>query len=131
MAYEKQSWKTGDIITQQKMNYIEDGIINSRPMIIHRIQQDENSFRYDKTWQEIYDAMISERPVYEIITQSTPQINGEKPFHGVILQPIHVVYEMQDLYKIKLSGSSSIFYCANPNDYPIYEPESSEPEIVM
>lgn len=48
MAYEKQSWKTGDIITQQKMNHIEDGIVNNEPMIIHRIQQDENTIHFRK-----------------------------------------------------------------------------------
>lgn len=26
MAYEKQTWQTGDIITANKMNYIENGI---------------------------------------------------------------------------------------------------------
>lgn len=29
MAYEKQTWKTGDIITESKLNHIEDGIANA------------------------------------------------------------------------------------------------------
>lgn len=28
MAYEKQTWNTGDVITDAKMNHIEDGIAN-------------------------------------------------------------------------------------------------------
>ena len=29
MAYEKQTWKTGDLITESKLNHIEDGIANA------------------------------------------------------------------------------------------------------
>ena len=29
MAYEKQTWQTGDVITQEKLNHMEDGIANS------------------------------------------------------------------------------------------------------
>ena len=29
MAYEKQTWKTGDVITQEKLNHMEDGIANA------------------------------------------------------------------------------------------------------
>lgn len=28
MAYEKQTWNTGDVITEEKLNHIEDGIAN-------------------------------------------------------------------------------------------------------
>ena len=28
MAYEKQTWQTGDVITQEKLNHMEDGIAN-------------------------------------------------------------------------------------------------------
>lgn len=35
MAYEKQEWKTGDTITAEKMNHIEDGIECGCPLIIY------------------------------------------------------------------------------------------------
>lgn len=28
MAYEKQTWVTGEIITEEKLNHMEDGIVN-------------------------------------------------------------------------------------------------------
>ena len=127
MAYEKQSWKTGDIITQQKMNHIEDGIVNSEPMIIHLIQQDENTFRYDKTWQEIYDAMVSGRPAYEMVTQSTPIIQDqgfEKPLKYVRFSRITLNQTTQG-YMIE--GVTFDFTCSNPTDYPTYIKEEEAP----
>ena len=29
MAYEKQTWTTGEVITQEKLNHMEDGIANA------------------------------------------------------------------------------------------------------
>lgn len=33
MAYEKQTWNTGDVITAQKLNHMEDGIAGGTPMM--------------------------------------------------------------------------------------------------
>ena len=37
MAYEKQTWNSGDIITADKLNHIEDGISNMLPIVIATI----------------------------------------------------------------------------------------------
>ena len=37
MAYEKQTWHTGDVITESKLNHMEDGIANAGALVIHLI----------------------------------------------------------------------------------------------
>lgn len=53
MAYEKQTWATGDVITAAKLNHMEDGIAGGITIV------DVTSNRLDKTWQEIFDPMKS------------------------------------------------------------------------
>lgn len=58
--YEKQNWKTGDVITQEKLNHMEDGIAsaiaNAGAVLI--VNANENG-TLDKTWQEIHDAPLA------------------------------------------------------------------------
>lgn len=37
MAYEKQTWTTGEVITQEKLNHMEDGIANAGGGIIEKV----------------------------------------------------------------------------------------------
>lgn len=55
--YEKQTWKTGDVITEEKLNHIEDGIA-SCGMFVVGSTYDENTqtVTLDKTYKEIVDA---------------------------------------------------------------------------
>lgn len=38
MAYEKQNWKTGDVVTSAKLNHMEDGIADSGGIVTVKIQ---------------------------------------------------------------------------------------------
>lgn len=38
MTYNKQTWKTGDVITQEKLNHIEDGIVSNDTSKVDRLQ---------------------------------------------------------------------------------------------
>lgn len=57
MAYEKQSWKTGDVVTSAKLNHMEDGIGNAGGVVTIGVSHIEDNFTLDKTWQEIYDTL--------------------------------------------------------------------------
>ena len=46
MSYEKQTWQTGDVITQEKLNHMEDGIADGEVVII-----DAKAVRNDDTWE--------------------------------------------------------------------------------
>lgn len=60
MAYEKQTWATGDVITEEKLNHMEDGIASGGVMIVNN-NYDENTSKstLNKTWKEIKDAYIN------------------------------------------------------------------------
>lgn len=58
MAYEKQTWQTGEVITQEKLNHMEDGI-GSCVMVVGATTGENNAVTLGKTWQEIHDAMAS------------------------------------------------------------------------
>ena len=49
--YTKQTWNTGDVITEEKLNHIEDGIANSGALIVHEVER-----ALDKTFGEIWNA---------------------------------------------------------------------------
>lgn len=56
MSYEKQNWESGQTITAEKLNHIENGIASTGGvLIVHEIEEN-NRFRLDKTWQQIADA---------------------------------------------------------------------------
>lgn len=52
MAYEPTEWKSGDVISSQKLNKIEQGISNS----VLRVDFDIDAGALNKTWKEIHDA---------------------------------------------------------------------------
>lgn len=65
MAYVKQNWETGELITSQKLNHMEDGIENAGggALVINRIDDEDNSqFVLDKTFEEIEDALMAGTP---------------------------------------------------------------------
>ena len=61
MSYEKQNWKNGDVITETKLNHMEDGIATGGGVLVVNSVYDEQTktATLDKTWQEIYDATLA------------------------------------------------------------------------
>ena len=60
MAYEKQTWHTGDVITEGKLNHMEDGIAAAYEVMMLTITVDtsdpnETKYILSKTWKEIND----------------------------------------------------------------------------
>ena len=59
MSYIKQTWETGDIVTAEKLNHMEDGIASGgvSVLLVGEIYDEQTqAYRLDKTWQEIHDA---------------------------------------------------------------------------
>lgn len=56
MSYTKQTWETGDVITDDKLNHMEDGIATGGGVLVVNGTIDGNTMTLDKTWQEIHDA---------------------------------------------------------------------------
>lgn len=62
MAYTKNTWTDGDIVTSAKLNHMEDGIANAYKMLhVGNVTMNAtgNTGTLDKTWQEIFDAVSS------------------------------------------------------------------------
>ena len=79
MAYEKQIWQCGDVVTADKLNHMEDGIANcgggSEPLIFTATEREATTEEcplglggdvneYSHSWQEIHDALVSGKPCF-------------------------------------------------------------------
>jgi len=103
MAYEKQNWNNGEVITANKLNHMEDGIATG--VLVVGLQEDGSTL--DKTWQEIYDAMLTNGAV--IITEDG----------GTRVATITQCRSANSKYVV-LTGSDA--YIVNTTDgYPVYE----------
>ena len=65
MAYTKYTWTDGEVINAQKLNHMEDGIEDAGSggsgctFVVKPDHQEGDVTYYDKTWQELADAMES------------------------------------------------------------------------
>ena len=69
MAYTKNTWADGDVVTSEKLNHMEDGIANAGGVMV--INDTDNGL--DKTWQEIYDAMAQGKLCAAIYNSGNPE----------------------------------------------------------
>lgn len=62
--YEKQTWNTGDVITEEKLNHMEDGIASGGMFVVGgTYDESTQTTTLDKTWKEIADAVEAGRNV--------------------------------------------------------------------
>lgn len=61
MSYTKQTWATGDVITADKMNHMEDGIAEGGGFLAVEMDVDSQSLVavLNKTWNEIAEASLA------------------------------------------------------------------------
>ena len=57
MSYTPTEWKTGDIITAEKLNNMESGIVGGQNVMVLGINNDTRQL--DKTWNEIAICMVN------------------------------------------------------------------------
>lgn len=65
MAYSKNTWQSGDVVTSAKLNNIENGIASGGVLIVIGEESDE-TMTLSKTWNEINEAS------FPIIVLTTP-----------------------------------------------------------
>lgn len=66
MAYKKQTWVTGEVITKEKLNHMEDGIANGGGGGVFIANLNTETQRLDKTWNEIKAAFTNGQPSYAV-----------------------------------------------------------------
>lgn len=115
MSYDKQNWQTGDVITANKLNHIEDGIAGAGGggVLVINAYYDEQTDKatLDKTWQEIHDATVP------IMVQENPL--------GKMFAYVGIVGQTQNEYFVLSANYSadevimSTYTCNSANDYPV------------
>ena len=112
MAYTKQTWNNGDIITADKLNHIEDGIAEGGSggggvFVVHRT----NNNILDKTWQEIDTAIRNLQLVF--------LFDSGEGFAG--MAPVSYAGEQEGHYLVDFnngSGSFLEYITQSPDGYP-------------
>lgn len=133
MAYTPTTWTSGDIITSQKLNKIENGVANAelgnKPLII-----DISNDTLTKTAGEIYDAYTNGIPIYIRFLYGSPDtVSGYQR-----LIPVTHLHNYGYADVIRIIATSSIrttiggnyysyvpatfvFKATSLSDYPIYD----------
>ena len=117
MAYEKQTWVTGEVITKEKLNHMEDGIANGGGGSgIFIANLDNDASRLDKTWNEIHTALENRQPSYACLSQGNDEIM--LPILGAYYSGSLNTYGIIMLNSSKSQLSVSNLTTDNPDGYP-------------
>lgn len=81
MAYEKQTWETGQVITAEKLNHMEDGIEGaSNNVFMINVTTGDSVISTDVSFNDIKNAMESGKIItfapFEVVIQGTALITG-------------------------------------------------------
>ena len=118
MAYTPTTWETGDVITSQKLNKIENGVANTNPLIVTQTSMN-NVTRLDRTVQQIYDAIISGRPVYFKYSYGGEFSNFSGQLH---LAPITTVYHYAYTDQIRIIINKNSYTYNLSDKYYLFKP---------
>lgn len=126
MAYEKTTWQSGDVVTSEKLNNIENGIAN-RSMVIHTT---DNGVKYvmDKTFSEVLEAFNDGTfiIVKSTVSYEDPDDRDEKT--GLVLATSYNIFEGEKSNCTVEVGEAAaaaigVFYytASSENDYPEFQ----------
>lgn len=69
MAYEPKTWQCGEVVSADALNHLEQGVANAGgSAMIVRMSTEGTT---DKTWQQVYDALIGGTLVYVLSSASS------------------------------------------------------------
>lgn len=112
MSYEKQNWKNGDVITESKLNHMEDGIATGGGVLVVGATVSEDAITLGNTWQEICDA-----PFAVVVTREEPE-GGVAVGYSSIIGILH----MDGAYMVMIDrgGTQEPFTCETADGYPVF-----------
>lgn len=112
MSYEKQNWKNGDVITESKLNHMEDGIATGGGVLVVGATVSEDAITLGNTWQEICDA-----PFAVVVTREEPE-GGVAVGYSSIIGILH----MDGAYMVMIDrgGTQETFTCETADGYPVF-----------
>lgn len=68
MTYEKTNWQTGDIITAEKLNKLENGVSNGGGIELVTATKEDDLITLNASWNDVYNAITSGKIVAYIET---------------------------------------------------------------
>ena len=68
MAYEPKTWVTGEVITAEKLNHIEQGIETATTLYV-TVTQEDTTYTLSHSYTEIYNAVTAGKNVYIIVAE--------------------------------------------------------------
>ena len=128
MPYTKNTWETGDTITAEKLNNLEDGADRIVKVMSVIDEQNTGAYTLDKTWQEIHDALAAGK----IVIAYSVNIQWTDPDLATIVPQYILTAEHSGLYTVtyvSVSGQGGstpmliggTWSCSSADDYPYYE----------
>ena len=119
--YEKQTWNTGDIITEDKLNHIEDGIASCGMFVVGSTYDESTQTEtLDKTYKEIKDAVEAGRNVVQKKEQNDDGDSFTALFFLTVIGNDNGNYYV-DFVKLSSTGNSvTSFLADSENGYPSY-----------
>lgn len=115
MAYNKTTWETGDVITAEKLNNIENGIAGIKGVLPITTSEDGDTQTLSATWQQISDAIGSLTPVFVFV----PEV-GVMPY--VVASAAYDAGSDKytaNLFDLQL-GQLYTYSCSSADDYPSF-----------
>lgn len=89
MSYEKTNWVTGDIVTADKLNKLEDGVVsagNSSGLLTYTPDQESETLTLDKTFNEVLAMLESGTLPFLFLDHGIPGAVG-----GYVLSPTYLL----------------------------------------
>ena len=122
MSYTPTDWKSGDTITSEKLNKMEQGIADAGGSsgggaFVVGVTFTESTATLDKTWQEIYDAVSGGSIAclnYEVVEES----GGSSLYTDLITKLAYDDSDPTDLYYSIFTVGGYSFDASGANEYP-------------
>lgn len=126
MSYTPTEWSSGDLITAERLNKMENGIAGSGgAYIVNAVTNAETGIvTLDKTFLEIETAYLAGKPVFiyrTILTLDNPPV--EVYNKNLVVQVVRSPNTSEIYYAIYTSGESTDeFFASSLDAYPSYDP---------
>ena len=122
MAYTKQTWVTGDIISAEKLNHMEDGIAGALTALRLTETVSGTTHTLDYTWKQIHDFMSAGGIVYMTYEGEYEDggITDYYVFYSTNISCSDSVSSNVHTYHVLDGSYGSDWYCDTETGYPSF-----------
>lgn len=114
MSYTPTEWKTGDIVSSQRLNKLEEGVKDAYEVMV--INDTDGTL--DKTWQEIHDAMAAN--TFCVIKTVLQGIDGSSVCNYLVVEAGYSEMNGTSPYYLSviINGSTERYTITSATGYP-------------